>query len=66
VLLPGWLRRTRLYRAIAAGTLRIAIEWVGGASGVLPADDVTAQELAVRKAADSGIDLAGLMAVWAR
>jgi len=24
VLLPGWLRRSRLYRAIVAGTLRIA------------------------------------------
>ncbi len=23
VLLPGWLRRSRLYRAIVAGTLRI-------------------------------------------
>jgi hypothetical protein len=57
VLLPGWLRRSRLYRAIVAGTLRIAIELVGGATGVLPPDEVTAQELAVRKAA--GIRRAG-------
>ena len=63
VLLPGWLRRTRLYRAIVAGTLRIAIELVGGATGVLPPDKVTAQELAVRKAAGTGIELAGLMFV---
>jgi hypothetical protein len=61
VLLPGWLRRTRLYRAIVAGTLRIAIELVGGAREILPADEVTAQELAVRKAAGTGIELAGLM-----
>ena len=61
VLLPGWLRRSRLYRAIVAGTLRIAIELVGGATGVLPADEVTAQELAKRKAAGTGIELAGLM-----
>ncbi len=63
VLLPGWLRGTRLYQAIVAGTLRIAIELVGGATGILPADDVTAQELAVRKAAGTGIELAGLMLV---
>jgi hypothetical protein len=61
ILLPGWLRRTRLYQAIVAGTLRIAIELVGGATGILPADQVTAQELAVRKAAGTGIELAGLM-----
>jgi hypothetical protein len=63
VLLPAWLRRSRLYRAIVAGTLRIAIELVGGATGVLPADEVTAQELAKRKAAGTGIEMAGLMFV---
>jgi hypothetical protein len=63
VLLPGWLRCSRLYRSIVAGTLRIAIELVGGAAGVLPPDEVTAQELAVRKAAGTGIELAGLMAI---
>ena len=63
VLLPGWLRRTRLYQSIVAGTLRIAIELVGGATGVLPPDDVTAQDLAVRKAAGTGIELVGLMLV---
>jgi hypothetical protein len=61
VLVPGWLRRSRLYRAIVAGTLRIAIELVGGATGVLPPDEVTAQELAVRTAAGTGIEMAGLM-----
>jgi hypothetical protein len=63
VLLPDWLRRSRLYRAIVAGTLRIAIELVGGASGVLPPDEVTAQELAVRKAAGTGIEMGGLMLI---
>ena len=63
VLLPGWLRRSRLYRAIVAGTLRIAIELVGGATGVLPADEVTAQELALRKAAGTGIEMGGLMLI---
>jgi hypothetical protein len=36
VFLPGWLRRTRLYQAVVAGTLRIAMELVGGVAGVLP------------------------------
>jgi hypothetical protein len=63
VVLPGWLRRSRLYQAIVAGTLRIAIELVGGATGILPADDITAQELASRKAAGTGIEMAGLLFV---
>jgi hypothetical protein len=62
-LLPGWLRRSRLYRAIVAGTLRIVIELVGGAPGILPPDEITAQELAKRKAAGTGIEMAGLMFV---
>jgi len=61
LLLPGWLRRTRLYTAVVAGTLRIAIELVGGATGILPPDDVGAQELLARKAAGTGIELAGLL-----
>jgi hypothetical protein len=63
VALPGWLRRSRLYRATVAGLLRIAIELVGGVSGALPPDDITAGELAVRKAAGTGIELAGLFAI---
>jgi hypothetical protein len=63
VLLPGWLRRSRLYRAIVAGTLRIVIELIGGATGILLPDEITAQELALRKAAGTGIELAGLMAI---
>jgi hypothetical protein len=34
LLLPDWLRRTRLYDAIVAGLLRIAIELVGDARGI--------------------------------
>jgi hypothetical protein len=63
VMLPVWLRRSRLYQATVAGLLRIAIELVGGVTGALPADDVTAGELAVRKAAGTGIELAGLFAI---
>jgi hypothetical protein len=61
LLLPGWLRGTRLYTAIIAGLLRITIELVGGARGILAPDDISAQELATRKAAGTGIELAGLL-----
>jgi hypothetical protein len=61
LVLPGWLRGTRLYTAIMAGLLRIVIELVGGAHGILPQKDISAQELATRKAAGTGIELAGLM-----
>ena len=63
LLLPGWLRRTRLYTAVVAGLLRIAVELVGGARGILPPDDIDARELATRKAAGTGIELVGLLAV---
>jgi len=61
VLLPSWLRRSRLYRATVAGLLRIMIELVGGVSGVLPPDDVDAGEFAMRKAVGTGIEMAGLL-----
>ena len=61
VLLPGWLRQTHLYQAIIAGLLRIVVELVGGVSGVLPPDGVTAKELALRKTAGTGIEFAGLL-----
>jgi len=63
VLLPGWLRRSRLYQAIVAALLRITVELVGGVTGVLPPDDVGVEELAVRKAAGSVIELASFLAV---
>jgi hypothetical protein len=63
LLLPGWLRRTRLYKATVAGLLRIAIEWVGGATGIMPPDDIDAQDLMARKAAGTGIELAGLLTI---
>ena len=50
VLLPGWMRRSRLYQATIGGLLRIAIELVGGLSGVLPSDDMDIQEFSMRKA----------------
>ena len=61
LLLPGWLRKTRLYTAIVAGALRIAVELVGGARGILPPDGIDAQELVARKAASTGIEFIGLL-----
>lgn len=61
VLLPGWLRHSSLYRSTIGGLLRIAIEFVGGLSGVLPADDMENQEFAMRKAAGTGVELAGFL-----
>ena len=60
LVLPGWLRGTRLYTAIIDGLLRILIELVGGAYGILPPKDISAQELATRKVVGTGIELAGL------
>lgn len=59
--LPFWLRRTRIYRAIVQGLLRITIELIGGAAGILPPEDMNVQELATRKAAGTGIEFVGLL-----
>lgn len=63
VALPFWLRRTRIYRAIVQGLLRITIELIGGAAGILPPDDMDVQELATRKAAGTGIEFIGLLTI---
>jgi hypothetical protein len=63
VLLPGWLRRSRLYQATIGGLLRIAIELVGGFTGVLPSDDMDIQEFSMRKAVGTGIELAGFLTI---
>ena len=62
-LLPSWIRQTRLYQALIANLLRIMIEFVGGGSGLLPQEDIDAQQLAVRKAAGTGIELVGLLTI---
>ena len=59
VLLPGWLRHSRFYQGLIADLLRIVIELVGGVSDVLPPRDIGVQELTMRKAAGTGIGLAG-------
>lgn len=55
VLLPGWLRRSHLYRATIGGLLRIMNECVGGIAGIIPQDDIGSGEFAMRKAAGTGV-----------
>ena len=61
VLLPGWLRQSRLYRATIGGLLRIAIEFMGGLSGIIPPDGMDSQEFTMRKAAGTGVELASIL-----
>lgn len=63
VLLPGWLRRSRLYRAIIGRDAAHYRRAVGGATSIQPPDEVSARELATRKAAGTGIEMAGLVLV---
>lgn len=63
ILLPSWLRGSRFYQGLVVGTLRIAIELIGGVSGALPADDMDMQEFTLRKAAGTGIEMAGFLTI---
>jgi hypothetical protein len=63
VLLPGWVRGSRLYQATVERVLRITVELVGGVQGVFPAEDMPVRELAVRKAAGNVVELLSFVAV---
>lgn len=63
VLLPSWLRRSRLYQALVYRLLRLTIELVGDVHDVLPPDPVDPGELAIRKAAGNVIEFASFLAV---
>lgn len=63
VVLPDWLRRSRLYQATVARMLRITVELIGGVQDVFPEEEVSVEELAVRKAAGNVVELAGVLAV---
>jgi hypothetical protein len=63
ILLPGWMRRSRFYQGLVVGTLRIAIELVGGVSGVMPSDDMDLREFTMRKAAGTGIEMVGFLTI---
>jgi hypothetical protein len=63
VILPTWVRRSRLYQAVVYRLLRLVIELVGDVRGVYPSEPVAAGELAVRKAAGNVLELAGFVAL---
>jgi hypothetical protein len=63
VVLPGAVRRSRLYQAIVGRLLRITIELVGGVEGVYPSEEMQARELLVRKTAGNAVELASFLAV---
>ncbi len=63
VALPRVVRGSKLYQATVARLLRIAVEGVGGVSGVYPVDGISARELTVRKAAGNAVEFASIAAV---
>jgi hypothetical protein len=63
VLLPTWVRRSRLYQATVERLLRIAVELLGGVQGAFPAEAMSVGELAVRKAAGNVVELVSFAAV---
>ena len=63
LLIPGWLRRSRFYQATIARMLRITVELVGGVRRAMPADAVSVQDLAVRKAAGNAVEFAAILTV---
>jgi len=65
VLLPRFVRRSRLYEASAKNLLRISIELVGGVQPASPPDEpdaLGAKQLAIRKGAGNVVELGSIAA----
>ena len=65
VLLPRFVRRSRLYEASAKNLLRISIELVGGVEPASPSNDPeapAAKQLAIRKGAGNVVELGSIAA----
>jgi hypothetical protein len=65
VLLPRFVRRSRLYEASAKNLLRISIELVGGVEPASPSNDPeapAATQLAIRKGAGNVVELGSIAA----
>jgi hypothetical protein len=64
VLLPRFVRRSRLYEATAKNLLRISIELVGGVKGAASAEEAgpAPKELAKRKGAGNVVELGSIAA----
>lgn len=63
VVLPRWLRRTRLYQALIYRLLRLSVELIGDVQGVMPPDEIGIGDLAARKAVGNVIELVSFLAV---
>ena len=62
VVLPRFVRQSRVYEATAKNVLRITIELVGGVEGEAKADEPSAGQLAVRKGAGNVVELGSIAA----
>jgi hypothetical protein len=64
LVLPRFVRRSRLYEATAKNALRIAIELVGGVAGSTTAEGevVPARRIAMRKGAGNAVELGSIVA----
>ena len=62
VVLPAFVRRSKLYQATVARVLRLVVEMVGGVLGVFGKESMPVRELAVRKLAGNAVELAGFLA----
>jgi hypothetical protein len=60
-ILPGALRRTRLYRSMVEAVLRFLIEQVGQVEGVFPEEGKLAEDFLLRRTAGNGIELIGIL-----
>ena len=62
VVLPAFVRRSKLYQATVARLLRVVVEMVGGVLGVFGKEPMPVRELMVRKLAGNAVELAGFLA----
>jgi hypothetical protein len=62
VVLPGALRRTRLYQNLVDATLRYLIEQVGGAEGVYNTPEALPDDFLARRTAGNAVEMLGIVA----
>ena len=63
LILPPPVRRSKFYQATFGRVLRITVEFVGGVTGLYPAETMKARDLAVRKTAGNAVEFASILAV---
>lgn len=63
VALPHAVRDSKLYQVTVSRLLRILIEWVGDVRGIYGKEEMSAEELAVRKFTGNVVEFASIFAV---